>query len=137
MSGSSGSEQRARRHDVRIRLRTEDELRQLDQYVKDAGFYGLHARGDWLRSHLPGVNIQTAPPPSPPAVHPWVDTIAAIDGLANELANVNMLLDRIQSGVLRFNDADRLRRTLPATIEDLLIKAGAIIDVLHGRIKDL
>jgi hypothetical protein len=133
MSRSSGSERRQRRHDVRIRLRDEDEVAQFDQLVRNAGYHGAHARGDWLRSHLPGVVIRPVPPPPPLTVHPWVDAVAAIDGLADEIAGLTPLLERMQTGVLRFDDADRLRVTFPAIIAQLLVKADRVISELHCR----
>ncbi len=133
MSRSSGSEQRQRRHDVRIRLRDEDEVAQFDQLVSDAGYHGDRARGDWLRSHLPGVIIRPSPPPPPLTFHPWVDAVAAIDALANEIAALPALLERMQTGVLRFDDADRLQATLSETIAQLLVKADRVISELHGR----
>lgn len=136
MSRTSGSEKRQRHRDIRIRLRNEDEVDQFDQHVKNAGFYGPHARGDWLRSHLPRVIVRPKPPPTPPAVHPWVDTIAAIDGLANELNGLHPLLERLESGQIRFVDADRLRSTFPAIIARILIKADAIIGAMHARIDE-
>ncbi|WP_156364057.1 MULTISPECIES: hypothetical protein [unclassified Sphingomonas] len=134
MSSTSGSEQRQRHRDVRIRLRNEDELDQFDRHVKNAGFYGPHARGDWLRSHLPGVIVRPTPPPAPPAANPWADTIAAIDGLANELADIHLLVDRLVTGTLRFADPDRLRDTLPKTVAAILAKADAVIGFMHARI---
>lgn len=136
MSRTSGSEKRQRRRDVRIRLRNEDEVDQLDQHVEDAGFYGPRARGDWLRSHLPGVIVRPKPQPTPPAVHPWVDTIAAIDGLANELNRLHRLLERLESGQIRFADADRLLETFPAIIARILVRADAIIGAMHARIDE-
>ncbi|MGT2515502.1 hypothetical protein ACVOMT_15860 [Sphingomonas panni] len=135
MSGTSGSEKRQRHRDVRIRLRDEDELKQFDQIVRNTGFHGPHARGDWLRSHLPGVVIRPAPPPPSLTIHPWVDAIAAIDGLATEIADLHKLLTRMETGQIRFGDADRLRTTFPAIIARLLVRADTIIGEMHGRIE--
>lgn len=134
MSRTSGSEQRQRHHDVRIRLRDKDELDQFDQLVADAGFHGQHARGDWIRSHLPGIVVRPTPPAAPPVVHPWLNTIAAIDGLANELGGLHPLLTRLETGELRFADADRLLSTFPATIARLLGKADEAIGAMRARI---
>ena len=134
MSRTSGSENRQRHRDVRIRLRNEDELGQFDQIVGNAGFYGPHARGNWLRSQLPGVVIRPAPPPPSLTIHPWVDAIAAIDGLANEIANLPKLLTRMETGKIPFSDIDRLRQTFPALIARLLVRADKIIGEMHGRI---
>jgi|GEM_PF-4016233 len=135
MSGTSGSENRQRHRDVRIRLRDEDELKQFDQIVRNAGFHGPHARGDWLRSQLPGVVIRPAPPPPPRTIDTWVDAIAAIDGLANEIADLHKLLTRMETGQIRFGDADRLRTTFPAIIARLLVRADTIIGDMHGRVE--
>lgn len=135
MSGTSGSENRQRHRDVRIRLRDEDELKQFDQLVRDAGFTGPQHRGDWLRSQLPGVVIHPAPPPPLMTVHPWVDAIAAIDGLATEIAELHKLLTRMETGQIRFGDADRLRTTFPAIIARLLVRADKIIGDMHSRIE--
>lgn len=48
-----------------------------------------------------------------PAANPWADAIAAIDGLANELADIHLLVDRLGTGTLRFAGADRLHDILP------------------------
>ncbi len=135
MSGTSGSESRQRHRDVRIRLRDVDELAQFNQIVRDAGFNGPHARGDWLRSQLPGVVIRPAPPPPSLTIHPWIDAIAAIDGLATEIADLPKLLTRMETGQIRFGDADRLRWTFPAIITRLLTRADAIIGEMHSRIE--
>lgn len=136
MSGTSGSENRQRHHDVRIRLR-DDEMKCFDQLVRDAGFTGPQHRGNWLRSQLPGVVIRPAPPPPPPprTIDPWVDAIAAIDGLANEIADLHKLLTRMETGQIRFGDADRLRTTFPAIIARLLVRADTIIGDMHGRVE--
>lgn len=136
MSGTSGSESRQRHRDVRIRLRNEDELDQFDQLVADAGFHGPHARGDWLRHHLPGVVVRPTPPSPAPTVHKWVDTIAALDGLASQIAALPALLERIETGTLRFDDADRLRATFPAIVARLLDKADKAIGDIHARINE-
>jgi hypothetical protein len=136
MSGTSGSESRQRHRDVRIRLRNEDELGQFDQLIGDAGFHGPHARGDWLRHHLPGVVVRPTPPSPAPTVHKWVDTIAALDGLASQIAALPALLERIQTGTLRFDDADRLRATFPAIVARLLEKADKAIGDIHARINE-
>ena len=136
MSGTSGSESRQRHRDVRIRLRNEDELDQFSQLVRAAGFHGPHARGDWLRHHLPGVVVRPKPPTPAPSIHKWVDTIAAIDGLANEIAALPALIERLQTGTLRFDDADRLRQTFPAIVARLLEKADKAIGDIHARINE-
>lgn len=135
MSGTSGSENRQRHRDVRIRLRNKDELAQFNQIVRDAGFHGPHARGDWLRSQLAGVVIRPAPPPPSLTIHPWVDAIAAIDGLAAAIADLPKLLTRMETGQLRFGDADRLGKTFPAIIARILVRADVIIGEMHGRIE--
>lgn len=131
MSSRSGSEERQRKHDVRIRLRDEDEVAQFANLVRQEGFHGPTAKGDWLRSHLPGVSIVPVPPPRPVAISPWADAIGAIDRLATELEAMHVLLDRMESGHLHFSDIDRLRATMARTIDRLLERASSLFAKMH------
>lgn len=131
MSSRSGSEERQRKHDVRIRLRDEDEVAQFANLVRQEGFHGRTGKGDWLRSHLPGVSIVPVPPPRPVAISPWVDAIGAIDRLATELEALHGLLDRMLAGRLHFSHIERLQATLPGTIDRLLEKASSLFDKMH------
>lgn len=135
MSDRSGSEQRQRKHDVRIRLRDEDEVAQFDNLVRQKGYHGRTAKGDWLRSHLPGVSVIPAPPPRPITISPWENAIGAIDRLATEIEALHGLLDRMESGQLPFSDTERLKATLPEAIARLLEKASVLFNDMHEGLR--
>lgn len=137
MSNTQGSETRQRHHDVRIRLRDEDEVRQFDSLVRQRGFHGRTARGDFLRSLLPGVTIRPIPMPSPPRqMSPLRLQLAALDRLASEVQRLPSLLDRMERDVLPADDLNRLRNTLPARIEEIVKLAELVFSRLSAALTE-
>jgi hypothetical protein len=130
MSGTQGSETRQRHHDVRIRLRDEDELKQLDVLATKHGFHGHTARGDLIRSLLLGVAIPPTPAAPSRQRSPARQHLSTLDRLARELQKLLDLIIRMEKGVLPPNDLDRLRTTLPTTIEKAVNDAALVLERL-------
>lgn len=133
MSSTQGSENRQRHHDVRIRLRGEDELKQLDALARERGFHGRTARGDLIRSALIGVPVTPEPPPPPRRMSPLRQQLAALDRLARNLQRILDVIDLMERGVLPADALDRLRTTLPATITEAVNRAALVFDRLSAN----
>jgi hypothetical protein len=137
-SSRSGSETRQRNNDVRVRL-SEDEIEMLDAAVRQAGFSGQQARGNWIRAQLGLLPLQE---PSATASHQRVPLpggqalLASLGKIGTDLRKLTVFLGAYVTDKLAADDRSRLEIELLPWTDEVRAKLDRVIAEVAERFSE-